>query len=80
MSLAGRDAAHGEFETGKLDWRQAKEAEAMDGPRRPSEAGNRPRLELRRIGPFFGAEVTGVDLSRPLDATTVAELQQQKII
>jgi len=35
---------------------------------------NRPRIQLRRVGAFLGAEVTGVDLTRPLDEQTVAEI------
>lgn len=33
-------------------------------------------LSIRRIGVFLGAEVTGVDLARPLDEATVAALRQ----
>ena len=31
-------------------------------------------LTIRRIGAFLGAEITGIDLTRPLDETTVAAL------
>lgn len=34
------------------------------------------RLQIRRIGVFLGAEVTGLDLTRPLDADTVEALKQ----
>ena len=35
---------------------------------------NQPRIEVRRVGAYLGAEVTGVDLTRPLDEDTVAEI------
>lgn len=34
------------------------------------------RLQIRRIGVFLGAEVTGLDLTRPLDGDTVEALRQ----
>lgn len=34
------------------------------------------RLQIRRIGVFLGAEVTGLDLTRPLDGDTVETLRQ----
>ncbi|MGI9415289.1 MAG: TauD/TfdA dioxygenase family protein [Hyphomicrobiales bacterium] len=34
-----------------------------------------PRLDLKRLDAAFGAEITGIDLSRPLDAATVADIQ-----
>jgi len=46
----------------------------MNATKVAGEAGNRPKINLRRIGAYFGAEVTGVDLSRPLDETTVGEI------
>ena len=33
-------------------------------------------LSIRRLGVFLGAEVTGVDLAKPLDASTVEALKQ----
>src|SRR5690242_10340882 len=33
-------------------------------------------LRIRRLGYALGAEVTGVDATRPLDAETIAELRQ----
>src|SRR5918996_4373388 len=33
-------------------------------------------LRIRRVGVFLGAEVTGVDLTRPLDEATVEALKQ----
>jgi taurine dioxygenase len=33
-------------------------------------------ISIRRVGVFLAAEVTGVDLSQPLDAATVAAIAQ----
>ena len=33
-------------------------------------------IKLRRVGAFLGAEITGVDLTKPLDAATVAAIGQ----
>ena len=33
-------------------------------------------LRIRRVGVFLGAEITGIDLTRPLDAVTVEALKQ----
>jgi len=33
-------------------------------------------IQLRRVGAFLGAEITGVDLTKPLDAATVAAIGQ----
>jgi len=33
-------------------------------------------FQLRRVGAFLGAEITGVDLTKPLDAATVAAIGQ----
>ena len=33
-------------------------------------------IKLRRVGPFLGAEITGVDLAKPLDAPTIAAIGQ----
>src|SRR6185312_12835484 len=35
-----------------------------------------PRLSVRKLAPAIGAEIEGVDLSRPLDAATVAALRR----
>jgi len=35
---------------------------------------NEPPITIRRLGAFLGAEVTGVDLSQPLDDATVAAI------
>jgi taurine dioxygenase len=35
-----------------------------------------PALKIRRLGVFLGAEVTGIDLARPLDDATVEALKQ----
>lgn len=40
----------------------------------PAQAGG-SQLKIRRIGVFLGAEVTGVDLTRPLDQATVDALK-----
>src|SRR5690242_19280729 len=38
----------------------------------PASGGGKGRgFELRRLGVFLGAEVTGIDLTRPLDEATV---------
>ena len=34
------------------------------------------RLEVRRLSPVIGAEISGVDLSQPLDAETLAEVRR----
>ena len=34
------------------------------------------RITIRRLGAFLGAEVTGVDLSRPLDEATVKAIAE----
>ena len=38
--------------------------------------GRQTALSIKRVGVFLGAEVTGVDLARPLDAPTVAAIKQ----
>ena len=38
--------------------------------------GAQARLQIRRLGVFLGAEVTGVDLRQPLEAEVVAALRQ----
>ncbi len=35
---------------------------------------NQPSISVKRVGAFLGAEVTGLDLSQPLDDATVAEI------
>ncbi|MCK9513725.1 MAG: TauD/TfdA family dioxygenase [Pigmentiphaga sp.] len=42
----------------------------------PPPARDTQRFRLRRVGVFLGAEITGIDLSRPLDDATVNELRQ----
>ncbi|HYF17323.1 MAG TPA: TauD/TfdA family dioxygenase, partial [Ramlibacter sp.] len=41
-----------------------------------SAAAASAQLSIRRIGVFLGAEITGLDLTRPLDQATVAALRQ----
>jgi taurine dioxygenase len=41
----------------------------------PAYAAPTADVQVRRVGVFLGAEVTGVDLSRPLDAASVAALE-----
>jgi alpha-ketoglutarate-dependent taurine dioxygenase len=42
---------------------------------RPPSAAT-PPFSLRRVGVFLGAEITGIDLTRPLERATVEALQQ----
>ena len=41
----------------------------------PAQASDAP-LSLRRLSPYIGAEVTGVDLTQPLDGATIAAITQ----
>jgi len=42
----------------------------------PKVAAPSARIGIRKVGVFLGAEVTGVDLSQPLDAATIEAIRQ----
>jgi len=37
-------------------------------------------MKIRRLGYALGAEITGIDLTKPLDDTTVTEIRQAWLV
>lgn len=41
---------------------------------RPTQSST--QLQIKRLGVFLGAEITGIDLTRPLDSDSVEQLKR----